>query len=499
MKSGEKNGTKMTLLLLCTLHNLYKEETDMTVSHHKSSTCLPAIMLCAALLILPLVSLVLPTAADEDKVVYLGDMEDKLTSFAALEDRIGFNSAHSGEPCTIGSRSYDKGLGMHCLPDRNAYMEFDISSYGAHWFAAEVGLLKDAAYFMEWGSASFYVYGDGELLASSPVVLWGEEPYTIICDVTGVKTLRLEQNNEGGYSCDACIWGGARLTAQKPIEQETEAPTMNPDKTNEPQPADMTSGDYAYISDLYWVNSDTLSGNKPMRDANTCNEEIWTADGRFFEKGIGLHAKSGAYDSCVEVNIEGLGYTKLATYLGVCETLSSYDITMAQVQFAVFADGNKLFESGVMHYGEPMQYIEVDVTGAKVVKLAILSPGGAISGAWGTWGGTLLSKSGDVEALFEVVTEVPTDVPTEAPTDAPTESPTDAVTEAPSDTVTEGPTEAESGTEPASASSATEPVTEPTQKSGCSSSLTGLWTSAALLLTAAAGFCALAVRRKGRG
>ena len=476
-------------------HKIPKERSDSDMKYLKSDARRRhglSVCLCLLTALAMLGALILPGAAsDEDVIVYLGDAREKLTKFEALEDRIGFNSAHSGEPCTIGSRSYDKGLGMHCLPDRNAYMEFDISSYGAHWFAAEVGLLKDAAYFMEWGSASFYVYGDGELLASSPVVLWGEEPYTIICDVTGVKTLRLEQNNEGGYSCDACIWGGARLTAQKPIEQETEAPTMNPDKTTEPQPADMTSGDYAYISDLYWVNSDTLSGNKPMRDANTCNEEIWTADGRFFEKGIGLHAKSGAYDSCVEVNIEGLGYTKLATYLGVCETLSSYDITMAQVQFAVFADGNKLFESGVMHYGEPMQYIEVDVTGAKVVKLAILSPGGAISGAWGTWGGTLLSKSGDVEALFEVVTEVPTDVPTEAPTDA--------VTEAPSDTVTKGPTEAESGTEPASASSATEPVTEPTQKSGCSSSLTGLWTSAALLLTAAAGFCALAVRRKGRG
>lgn len=450
-----------------------------------------AVVLCAVVLMLPLASLTLPAAADEGKVVYLGDSEDKLTSFAALEDHIGFNKAHSGEPCTIGSQAYDKGLGMHCLPDRNAYMEFDISSFGAHWFAAEVGLLKNAAYFMEWGSASFLVYGDGELLAQSPVVLWGEEPYFLCCDVTGVKTLRLEQNNEGGYSCDACIWGNARLCENKPEEKQTEAPTMNPDKTNEKQPAELTGGDYAYLSDLYWVNSDTLSGNKPMRDANTCNEEIWTADGRFFEKGIGLHAKSGAYDSCVEVNVDGLGYTKLATYFGVCETLSSYDITMAQVQFAIFADGNKLFESGVMHYGEPMQYVEVDVTGAKNVKIAILSPGGAISGAWGTWGGTVLSKSGDVEALFEVVTEAPTEAPTDAPTEAPTETPTEAPTEA--------ETEAEPVTASAATDPATEPATEPVQKSGCSSSLAGLWASAALILSAAAGFCVLAVRRKERG
>ena len=458
------------------------------------------LILCCAALLLPFSALALPTdAADEGKVVYLGDVPDKMTSFAALEDRIGFNTAHSGEPCTVGSRRYDKGLGMHCLPDRNAYMEFDISSFGAHWFTAEVGLLKEAAYFMEWGSVSFCVYGDGELLASTPTVLWGEEPYFICCDVTGVKTLRLEQNNEGSYACDACIWGGARLTEKRPDERETEVPTMNPDKTNEPQPAELVSGDYAYLSDLYWVNSDTLSGNKPMRDANTCNEEIWTADGRFFEKGIGLHAKSGGWDSFVEVNVDGLGYTKLATFYGVCETLSSYDITMAQVQFAVFADGDKLFESGVMHYGEPMQYVEVDVTGVKTVRIAILSPGGAISGAWGTWGGTVLSKSGDVKALFEEETAAPTEPPTEEPTDPTTEEPTEVPTDAPTAAPTEEVTEIASGETPATGTEAgTAADTEPPKKSGCSASA-GTWASAALILTAAAALCAAAVRRKERG
>ena len=68
----------------------------------------------------------LPVSAAED-TVYLGDREDLFLGRDSL-DGFGWNTAHSGERITIGSQSFDKGLGFHCLPDKDAYCEFDTIS-----------------------------------------------------------------------------------------------------------------------------------------------------------------------------------------------------------------------------------------------------------------------------------------------------------------------------------------------------------------------------------
>ncbi len=353
------------------------------------SLLLALITVCTA--IFPAVSI----SAAED-VIYLGDREDLFLGRESL-DGFGWNTAHSGEPITIGSAAFDKGIGFHCLPDKDAYAEFDISSLGMKYFAASVGVLKEAGYFIEWGSISFHVYGDGKLLASSPLRNWGEEPYFLTCSVEGVKTLRLVQKNENGHACDAGVWGGLRLTMIQPADPSIgdSEPKFDPDKTNDTQPAELVSGDYAYLSDLYWLDNATYSGNVVGRDCNTANEIIFSADGKFFEKGVGFHAVSSQYDAYIDVNIEGLGFTKFAAYFGVCETLTSHDISMASVKFAVFGDGQKLFESDAIGFGDPMKPMECDITGVKTLRIAVAGAP-SISGAWGTWGGAVISKSGEI-------------------------------------------------------------------------------------------------------
>ncbi len=437
-----------------------------------------------------LVAYPFPVAAD-DSVVYLGDREDLFVGRDSL-DGLGMNTAHSGEALTVGSATFEKGVGFHCQPDRDAYVEFDISSLGLTYFAASVGVLQYANYFMEWGSISFHVYGDGELLASSPVRNWGDEPYFLTCNVEGVKSLKLVQKNEGSHACDAGIWGDARVTAEKPSEPVTEPVETAFDRnhTDDPHPAEALDGDYTYVSDLYWLDTVTYPGNSDGRDSNTCNEMIFSSDGTYFPKGVGLHATSGDYSAYVEVNIEGLGYTKFAAYYGVCETLSGHDISMATVKLAVFGDGKMLFESEAMAFGEPMKPMTCDITGVKTLKLAVAGAPG-IAGAWATWGGAVLSKSGEItdDMLFEAenvfdVTEPEVTEPdvTEAPTGALTEPATEPVTEA----TTEVPTEAVSKADTAEASDpATEPVTE-APAGGCASSMAGaavLTVSAAAVLT----------------
>ncbi len=435
--------------------------------------------------------------ASGDTAVYLGDREDLLVGRDSL-DGLGMNTAHSGEPITIGSARFDKGVGFHCQPDRDAYVEFDISSLGAKYFAASVGLLREAGYFMEWGSISFHVYGDGELLASTPVLNWGDEPMFLSCSIEGVKKLRLVQNNAGSHACDAGVWGDARLTVQEPIDSTEEVETVfNPNQTNEIQPAELVAGDYAYVSDLYWQKSNTYPGNVVGRDCNTANEIIFSADGTFFPKGVGFHGVSEAYEAYVDVNIDGLGFTKFAAYYGVSETLSSHDITMAQVKFAVFGDGEKLWEGDTMTFGQAMKAMDCDITGVKLLRLAVA---GAphISGAWGTFGGAVLSKSGSItddliyqtELPIAPPTEKPTEAPTDAPTDVPTDVPTAAPTDVPTDIPTDTPTSAPTDIPTAAPTEASAPATEAPDASGCSSAVAG----AALGALAAAG--ALLIKRK---
>lgn len=439
-----------------------------------------ALLLALLLLTVGLAALPLSAAAD---TVYLGDRRDLFLGRDSL-DGFGWNTAHSGEPITIGKQKFDKGLGFHCLPDKDAYCEFDISSLGMKYFAASVGVLKEAGYFIEWGSISFHVYGDGKLLASTPMISWNEEPVLLTCSVEGVKTLRLVQKNENGHACDAGVWGDARLTTKEPAQndQEEDVPVLNPDKTDLPQPSELTKGDYAFASDLYWLTNQAYSGGSAIRDGNCAGEYIWSCDLKRFPKGIGIHAASSGYTAYVDINIASLGYTKFASWYGVCETLSGNDISMATVKFAVFGDGNKLFESDTMRYNQPMEYIEVDVTGVKTLRLAVAGAP-SISGAWCVWGGAVLSKSGDVsevefykELNFDVTapdTEAPTEPETAPDTEAPTEpAVTDPETREETAPLTEAPAEGNTVRE------------EDPPKKGCASALAGV--SALAMASAAA-------------
>ena len=351
----------------------------------RSLSAFTAVLLCAAMLVC---ALALFSSAEEDRV-YLGDREDLMLP-RDYEDSIGWNTAHSGEKLTVWDLSFEKGLGFHCRQSGLAYVEFDISALGMNYFCATVGVLKDATYYIAEGSISFRVYGDGELLATTPVIKWNKKPAYICVPVTGVKTLRLEEDNAGSWVCDAGIGGDAMLSKTEPEAPEWYT-RFDPNNTDKKQEDAMVSGDFAYVSDLYFK---TYTGEAECRDRNTAGEMIVDHDGRYYPKGIGFHAGQG-YSTYIDVDIEGPGYTKFASYYGISLTLTSYDITMANIRFAVFGDGRKLFESKPVHYGDPMQYVEVNVKGVKTLRLSV-SGNPKIDGGWGTFAGALLSKSGEV-------------------------------------------------------------------------------------------------------
>ncbi len=330
------------------------------------------------------------SSSSDEGVVYLGDRQDLMLP-RSYEDAIGWNTAHSGERITIWNLSFDKGIGFHCRQSGDAYIEFDISSLDMKYFSATVGVLKDATYYIDEGNISFRVYGDGKLLASTPAIGWNKKPYYICVPVEGVKTLRIVEDNEGTWVCDAGVWGDCALYKEEPTAPEwwTKLDPNNTDKAQEP---DKVSGDFAYISDLYFKK---YTGDAECRNTNTAGEKIVSFDDKYFAKGIGFHAGDGGYTVYIDVNIEGLGFTKFASYYGISQTVTHYDISMANIKFAVFGDGKKLFESGAVKYETPMEYMECDITGVKTLRLAIKG-NPRIDGGWGTFGGAVISKSGNI-------------------------------------------------------------------------------------------------------
>lgn len=277
------------------------------------------------------------------------------------------------------------------------------------------------------------------------------------------------------------------------------ASEIDPDKTDLPQPDEWVAGDFAYVSDLYWMHSQAYNDGAVIRDGNCANEYMFDYKWNYYPKGIGMHAASGAYDAYVDVNIEGIGYTKFATYYGICDTISGNDISMATVKFAVFGDGDILFESDVKHYGEEFSYVEVDVTGVSTLRLAVAGVP-SISGAWGTWGGAVLSKSGNLDGVTfteEFVPEeyVPETEPNTEPTTKPNTEPaeTEPVTE-PVTTTPKSTTAAAAPTDTTAApdNAGTAAVTETQAASGgCGSLLAG-----STLLVMAIGAVALARKRE---
>ena len=345
-------------------------------------------------------------AADtaDKNFAYVSDIPDRIIGKRAhIDNKVALDSSPEDDPILIGTESFEKGIGMHCMADNPTYVDFDISGYDVTLFHAWVGIQKTSSKgtFLDWGDIIFYIEADGKEVFRSPAMLHGDQPFEINVDITGVKTLRLGQDNHGNYACDHGVWGDAAICTEKtkPVHKfhDTEETTVN--EHERPRPDTLKNG-YAYVSDLAWMSSNALAGTSVTRDGNNNGgETIYSPDLLVYAKGVGMHACDNNFGSYVELDISDYGFTKFASRIGMVITLSSYNITMSDAVFAVFGDGRELYRSDLIKYMDLFQTIEVDVTGVRTLRLAV-SGGASISGDWCAWANALLSISGDVESLF---------------------------------------------------------------------------------------------------
>jgi len=93
------------------------------------------------------------------------------------------------------------------------------------------------------------------------------------------------------------------------------------------------------------------------------NQSVWekpmTIGNRHFRRGLGTHA-----DGRIVYDIGGR-YRRFQTWVG------ADGASHATITFEVWADGKKLWESGLMTRESPAKLVDLDVTGVKKLELIV--------------------------------------------------------------------------------------------------------------------------------
>jgi len=177
--------------------------------------------------------------------------------------------------------------------------------------------------------------------------------------------------NPALYNIDAkatFVYGGHKLPGQKQVKSQIHVFTAPPSTD-------------AYLSDMSWLEStngwgpvekDRSNGESALGDGN-----IITINGTTYEKGLGAHA-----ESVVSYYIGGK-FSKFIADVGIDDEVGNN----GSVTFQVWADGNKIYESGVITGSSPAEPIDVDITGAKILKLVVTNAGDNNAYDHADWGG----------------------------------------------------------------------------------------------------------------
>ncbi|WP_051613968.1 NPCBM/NEW2 domain-containing protein [Paenibacillus sp. UNC217MF] len=340
---------------------------------------------------------------------------------------VGGSGQGDGNMITLNGKGYEKGLGVHAYSKVSYYI-------GKHFarFISDIGLDSET----QGSSVIFRVWGDGQKLYDSGVIKDNAEPQHINIDVSTVDVLTLEViDGAVGNSATHADWAGAKLLKEVLVDDIkingesfssfdqvtkdyymtylegtiTDVPTVevipaNSDVQVNISPADqlpgttvitVTSADGSvtktykihfkitpqlYVSDLPWIYATTGWGTI-HRDASVGGNPIklLTDSGIVtYDKGIGTHANSE-----IIYDIAGKGYDRFQSYVGLDH--ESHNNDSGSIVFQVWADGEKLFDSGTMRRDTPAKFVDVDISGKKQVKLIVTDAGDGIGNDHGDW------------------------------------------------------------------------------------------------------------------
>ncbi|HEY3594694.1 MAG TPA: NPCBM/NEW2 domain-containing protein, partial [Polyangiaceae bacterium] len=129
-----------------------------------------------------------------------------------------------------------------------------------------------------------------------------------------------------------------------------------------------------FLSDIPWTYA-TSAGGFVARDKRNASTAPLTLSGQTHDKGLGVFA-----GSLVQYRL-GQACSTFSATVGV----DSQSGSAGSVVFQVFADGEKLFDSGVMTGATPAQAVSVDVTGKRRLKLLATNGGDGTDNDYADW------------------------------------------------------------------------------------------------------------------
>ncbi|MCI6668747.1 MAG: NPCBM/NEW2 domain-containing protein [Romboutsia timonensis] len=328
-------------------------------------------------------------------------------------------------------KEFDKGIRIHA----NGNVVYDLGEHNYDNLELMVGVDMNME-AQNNSSITFKVIGDGKTLATTKVLKHADDLQYINVPISGVRELKIEVNDGGnGNTADHGIIVEPKLTTNnaKPsleipksqsvkvgedidnilgqyraIDAEDGDLTNNvvvtgQDKVNVNRPGDykitysvtdrdgnqveksrtisvFDEQDFKYLSDYDWksaksgwgsVNKDKSVSNNKLRLTGEDGSEV------VYDKGIGTHATSTIVYDLTDKNVN-----YFSTYVGVDRAMYN---SVGRVQFEVYVDGKKVYDSGVMNANDPQKFVEVDLLGAKELKLVVKDGGNGIGSDHATW------------------------------------------------------------------------------------------------------------------
>lgn len=308
--------------------------------------------------------------------------------------------------------TYAKGLGAHA----NSEIVYNIEGKGFTFFESYIGI--DQVAKGKASSATFEVWVDGEKKFASDVFKANTDHGYIHIPVTGAKEVKLitTDANDSGNSSDHTIWADAKFgkDSSQPTLTLPEDLTMvklnsDFDLLSDVTATDIEDGDvsnqiqvtangfntkktgtyhvdytvtdsdhnvvtatrtvYVYsdekfASDIGWQSAQTAYStvNKDKASSGGSIKVLTNGEVKTFAKGIGTHANSE-----IVYDLTGKNYDYFETLVGIDRNIA--ENTNSSVTFKILADGQEVYNSGVMKYQTEAKLVRVPLAGVNELKL----------------------------------------------------------------------------------------------------------------------------------
>ena len=333
-------------------------------------------------------------------------------------------------------QTFEQGFGIHA----NGKITYDLTDLDYDRFEALIGVDMNIASQLN-SSLQVKVIADGQVLAKTPILKHADNMVSVDVPVKGVKELVIEINDAGNGNTsdhaiianpklitnnakpqltipkDAAVKVGQKLediigtyTAKDAEDGEltasvqvsgaenvnfdcpgkytitytvTDSDGNQVEKTRTISVVDMN--DFTYLTDYDWKSANQSYGSaKKDISASGNTLRLTNEDGLVatYEHGIGAHSTS-----TIVYDLSDKDYQFFSSYVGVDRQMYG---SVGSVVFQVYVDGEKQFDSGLMNSRDPQQYVEVNLAGAKELKLVVTDGGNGDGSDHATWGDTKL-------------------------------------------------------------------------------------------------------------